>query len=255
MPSVVSAAAAATTCLAATAAAAVVAVPTSASAESGGIEWLWGTPILAVPASNSEGINGPMSAYMEGLAATEPPEIRSNRNGAWQSRNKAWLVPESHKKAVGIRKHVKTLRGSILAALHKYFVDHLRLGVEPVGRRGNASSIGEPPAVEVTIDASWANVNPPCSINGPHVHPFSVVSGAYYVDCGGDAGERRFCKYHSASAIPRSRPPGLARSTSWTRDRLHQWHSCPPRFEMRWTWASTGRSHSGLALFCCSPLG
>jgi len=165
-----------------------VAVPTSASAESGGIEWLWGTPILAVPASNSEGINGPMSAYMEGLAATEPPEIRSNRNGAWQSRNKAWLVPESHKKAVGIRKHVKTLRGSILAALHKYFVDHLRLGVEPVGRRGNASSIGEPPAVEVTIDASWANVNPPCSINGPHVHPFSVVSGAYYVDCGGDAG-------------------------------------------------------------------
>merc|ERR1711879_113435 len=48
--------------------------------------------------------------------------------------------------------------------------------------------MGEPEAdFEITIDASWANVNPPCAINGPHVHPFSGVSGAYYVDCGGNS--------------------------------------------------------------------
>eukprot|EP00747_Dinoflagellata_sp_TGD_P207910 gnl/TRDRNA2_/TRDRNA2_81445_c0_seq2.p1 gnl/TRDRNA2_/TRDRNA2_81445_c0~~gnl/TRDRNA2_/TRDRNA2_81445_c0_seq2.p1 ORF type:complete len:216 (-),score=23.23 gnl/TRDRNA2_/TRDRNA2_81445_c0_seq2:25-672(-) len=123
-------------------------------------------------------INPHLSSYMLKLADTEPTEIRSNRNGGWQSLNKKFLDPESHPTGHGgIRKHVRKLRSRIDACLRRYFDEHLQVGSGSVAL----------PEYEVHINASWANVNPPGAINGPHVHPFASVSGAYYVDCGGNA--------------------------------------------------------------------
>mmetsp|Transcript_78587 Transcript_78587/g.139452 ORF Transcript_78587/g.139452 Transcript_78587/m.139452 type:complete len:288 (+) Transcript_78587:156-1019(+) len=143
-----------------------------------GLHSLWGTPIMALIDMEAAKANVPLAAYARSLAAVEPPEIRSNRNGGWQSRNKAFLDPMAHPAKSGVRKHVKRLRARILASLRQYLETQLRLG------EGNASS---PLDFEVSIDASWCNVNPPGAINGPHVHPFSAVSGAYYIDCGRNA--------------------------------------------------------------------
>lgn len=145
------------------------------------MQWLWGTPILAIVDEKAARGNAPIAAHLRRLAATETPEIRSNRNGAWQSRNKAFLVPDSHAADSGIRGHVKRLRAGIARALRQYLETHL------------AETDGAMPEFEVTIDASWANVNPPCGINGPHVHPFSAISGAYYVACGGNATAEKPC--------------------------------------------------------------
>lgn len=143
-----------------------------------GLHWLWGTPILALIDMEVAKANAPLAAYARSLAAIEPPEIRSNRNGGWQSRNKAFLDPMAHPAKSGVRKHVKRLRAHILASLRQYLEAQLQPG------HGNASSVLD---FEVSIDASWCNVNPPGAINGPHVHPFSAVSGAYYIDCGRNA--------------------------------------------------------------------
>ena len=48
-------------------------------------------------------------------------------------------------------------------------------------------------SLHIEIEASWANVNPVCGLNGPHVHPFAALSGAYYVDCGNNATSRLPC--------------------------------------------------------------
>eukprot|EP00416_Gambierdiscus_australes_P022560 CAMPEP_0171077712 /NCGR_PEP_ID=MMETSP0766_2-20121228/14200_1 /TAXON_ID=439317 /ORGANISM="Gambierdiscus australes, Strain CAWD 149" /LENGTH=218 /DNA_ID=CAMNT_0011534787 /DNA_START=1 /DNA_END=657 /DNA_ORIENTATION=+ len=152
----------------------------------GELHQLWGTPVFAnLVSPKAAEINRVLAAYMQRLAATEPPEIRSNRNGAWQSRNKvaaleAFLDPRSHAASAGVRGHVKRLRKAILTALRQYVDGLLQQSATPLG-------------YEVSIDASWANVNPPCAINGPHVHPFAAISGAYYVDCGGNTSVELQC--------------------------------------------------------------
>eukprot|EP00929_Paragymnodinium_shiwhaense_P102349 TRINITY_DN6555_c1_g1_i3.p1 TRINITY_DN6555_c1_g1~~TRINITY_DN6555_c1_g1_i3.p1 ORF type:complete len:277 (+),score=45.46 TRINITY_DN6555_c1_g1_i3:81-833(+) len=136
-----------------------------------GLQQLWGTPILAMPIDAKTFQSLPrLEKHMRHLADTESPEVRSNRNGAWQSRNKKFLVPGSHPSDSGLRKDIKRLRRAIDAALRTYLVENL-------GGEG----------YEAEIEASWANVNPTGGINGPHVHPFSAISGAFYIACGGNA--------------------------------------------------------------------
>ncbi|CAK9007912.1 unnamed protein product [Durusdinium trenchii] len=74
----------------------------------------------------------------------------------------------AHPKSSGIRKQVRRLRQAVEEALKEYLGE-------------------ESEHVEIAIEASWANVNPACGLNGPHVHPFAALSGAYYVDCGSNA--------------------------------------------------------------------
>lgn len=98
-------------------------------------------------------------------------ELTSTGGRSIAPKSKAFLSPDSHAEASGVRGHVRRLRAGIRAALREY-LRHLA---------GNST------ALEASIDASWANVNPACALNGPHVHPFAAISGAYYVDCGGAA--------------------------------------------------------------------
>ncbi|CAE8736144.1 unnamed protein product, partial [Polarella glacialis] len=132
------------------------------------LHWQWGTPVLARPLPDVAGLNAALASHFRSLAASEAPEIRSNRNGAWQSRNKKVLDPKAHPAGFGLRKHIRRLRDHIAASLREYL--------------GEAAEFAT-----ITIDASWANVNPQNGMNGPHVHPFSAISGAYYVDCGSNA--------------------------------------------------------------------
>ncbi|CAL1162068.1 unnamed protein product, partial [Cladocopium goreaui] len=138
------------------------------------LRWLWGTQVLAKEVPEAAELNQQISAYLLNLSLHEPPEIRSNRNGAWQSRNKKFLDFKAHPKSSGIRKQVKRLREAVDSALKEY------LGAESE-------------AHAVQIEASWANVNPACGLNGPHVHPFAALSGAYYVNCGNNATSRLPC--------------------------------------------------------------
>jgi len=138
---------------------------------------LWGTPIFAAMDTQAAQVNAPLAAYLRKLAVAESPEVRSNRNGAWQSRNKRFLDPDSHPSASkAIRKLVRRLRDRVQAALRRYLDEQLQSG-------GDNQEL---PQFETAIEASWANVLPTNGMNGPHVHPFAAMSGAYYVDCGGD---------------------------------------------------------------------
>lgn len=138
---------------------------------------LWGTPILAGTEAAVARGNAQLGAYMEMLADTEPMEERSNRNGAWQSLNKRFLDPQSHASTSGVRKVLRKLQVHVRNQIARYLRDLL-------SENGSRDDFLD---FEVTLDASWANVNPPGGINGPHVHPYSAISGAYYVACGGNA--------------------------------------------------------------------
>ncbi|OLP92609.1 hypothetical protein AK812_SmicGene25567 [Symbiodinium microadriaticum] len=50
------------------------------------LQWLWGTQVLAKEHPQAASVNAALVAYLRNLSAHERPEIRSNRNGAWQSR-------------------------------------------------------------------------------------------------------------------------------------------------------------------------
>eukprot|EP00434_Breviolum_minutum_P005835 symbB.v1.2.005146.t1/scaffold226.1/size261315/25 len=79
--------------------------------------------------------------------------------------------------------YVKHLRAAVEAALKDYLGD-------------------EADTHELEIEASWANVNPACGLNGPHVHPFSALSGAYYVDCGNNASSLLPCSINLMDPRP-----------------------------------------------------
>ncbi|CAJ1347616.1 unnamed protein product, partial [Effrenium voratum] len=55
------------------------------------LRWLWGTQVLAKEVPQAFELNRALASYLRNLSASEEPEIRSNRNGAWQSRNKRFL--------------------------------------------------------------------------------------------------------------------------------------------------------------------
>eukprot|EP00927_Polykrikos_kofoidii_P010439 TRINITY_DN14405_c0_g1_i1.p1 TRINITY_DN14405_c0_g1~~TRINITY_DN14405_c0_g1_i1.p1 ORF type:complete len:362 (-),score=19.31 TRINITY_DN14405_c0_g1_i1:395-1480(-) len=167
-----------------------------------GMRWLWGTAVLATVDEKATRSNSHTVTYLRKLAATEMPEIRSNRNGAWQSRNKAFLDPSSHDSKSGVRGHIKRIRGAVSRALRQYLVD--QIGDEAVNYR-------------IEIEASWANVNPQCGINGPHVHPFSAISGAYYISCGGNATSQMPCAISLVDPRPSS---ALAHLPGEVRDAL-----------------------------------
>lgn len=170
------------------------------------MHWLWGTQIMATVIPDASGINEALIPYLNGLAQTEVPEIRSNRNGAWQSLNKAFLNASSHS-ASKVRKQVKRLRAHVTNAIHDFMHGNLKEGEGP--KLKSSSS-----ALDISIDASWANVNPPCSMNGPHVHPFAVVSGAYYLSCGTNSTTQSPCIISLVDprpSAPMSHMPGKVR--------------------------------------------
>eukprot|EP00746_Dinoflagellata_sp_MGD_P024994 gnl/MRDRNA2_/MRDRNA2_158729_c0_seq1.p1 gnl/MRDRNA2_/MRDRNA2_158729_c0~~gnl/MRDRNA2_/MRDRNA2_158729_c0_seq1.p1 ORF type:complete len:246 (+),score=34.25 gnl/MRDRNA2_/MRDRNA2_158729_c0_seq1:150-887(+) len=137
-----------------------------------GLERLWGTPVFARYDERALKASSKIALYLERMRATEPVELRSSIGG-WQSRDKKFLEWDHHPTANGVRKRIRVMRERIDAALQAYLSGLL-----------NASSARR---FEARIETSWANVNPPNSINGPHVHPFSAISGAYYLTCGGNA--------------------------------------------------------------------
>eukprot|EP00933_Yihiella_yeosuensis_P011901 TRINITY_DN11974_c0_g1_i1.p1 TRINITY_DN11974_c0_g1~~TRINITY_DN11974_c0_g1_i1.p1 ORF type:complete len:254 (-),score=23.71 TRINITY_DN11974_c0_g1_i1:326-1087(-) len=141
----------------------------SSNSSKAGVHWLWGTRVLAkeIPRAEISVINPALVAHVGKLASTataSSTEVRSGRNGAWQSRNKAFLDPKTHPE--DYRSQVKRLRKQIFQGVREYLGEDSEL-------------------FDVKIGASWANFNPTNAMNGPHTHPFSGLSGAYYVDCGG----------------------------------------------------------------------
>eukprot|EP00435_Cladocopium_sp_Y103_P056424 s886_g19.t1 len=130
----------------------------------------------------------------------------------------------AHPKSSGIRKQVKRLREAVDSALKEY------LGAESE-------------AHAVQIEASWANVNPACGLNGPHVHPFAALSGAYYVNCGNNATSRLPCSINLMDPRP-SAPMAALPAEECDATRQFTFVLC----EMLWTSALTGRFHCGQGL-------
>eukprot|EP00439_Symbiodinium_sp_Y106_P014462 s2942_g2.t1 len=92
-------------------------------------------------------------------------------------------MSEAHPKASGIRKQVRLLRSFVDSSLAEFFGEESQL-------------------LDIAVEASWANVNPLCGLNGPHVHPFAALSGAYYVDCGNNATSQLPCQINLMDPRP-----------------------------------------------------
>ena len=103
--------------------------------------------------------NKPIIKYGESLRKKEKGRIRSN-SGGWQSNN----LPLDHK---------------LLTPLIREIEEYAFVYCQSVGFKKN---------IEYKIGNIWMNINGYKDSNLPHIHPNSVISGAYYLktpkDCG-----------------------------------------------------------------------